>query len=108
LVCPTCFCHHQSEEVSLDGTSSEHIREWDSCFSAGHSYIHSKVIRDDTKSRYKQWLVHKLGTWWDQFDSSGCIGCGRCTTWCPVGIDITEEMAVIADESNIVDVEDKK
>ena len=54
------------------------------------------VIRDDTKSRYKQWLTHKLGTWWDQFDSSGCIGCGRCVTWCPVGIDLTEEMAAIA------------
>lgn len=102
LVCPTCFCHHETETPALNGTVSEHEREWDSCFTAGHSYIHNKVIRDDTKSRYKQWLTHKLGTWWDQFATSGCIGCGRCITWCPVGIDITEEMAVIADESNEV------
>lgn len=98
LVCPTCFCHHETETPTLDGDASIHEREWDSCFTAGHSYIHNKVIRDDTKKRYKQWLTHKLGTWWDQFDTSGCIGCGRCITWCPVGIDITEEMAAIAEE----------
>lgn len=98
-VCPTCFCHHETETPSVDGKFSEHQREWDSCFSAGHSYIHNTVIRDDTKSRYKQWLTHKVGTWWDQFDMSGCIGCGRCITWCPVGIDITEEVSkLIKDE----------
>ncbi|MCX7122014.1 MAG: 4Fe-4S dicluster domain-containing protein [Gammaproteobacteria bacterium] len=101
-VCPTCFCHHETETATLDGSSSEHEREWDSCFSTGHSVMHGRVIRDDTKKQYKQWLTHKLGTWWDQFDTSGCIGCGRCVTWCPVGIDITEEMAAISGESNII------
>jgi ferredoxin len=99
-VCPTCFCHHETETPAIDSAGSEHAREWDSCFSKGHSYIHSKVIRDDTKSQYKQWLTHKLGSWWDQFDTSGCIGCGRCVTWCPVGIDITEEMAAISGDTN--------
>lgn len=33
--------------------------------------------------------------WIDQFETSGCVGCGRCITWCPVGIDITEEVAAI-------------
>lgn len=98
-VCPTCFCHHETEKANLDGTGSEHEREWDSCFSAGHSYIHGQLIRGDTKSRYKQWLTHKLGTWWEQFDTSGCVGCGRCIAWCPVGIDITEEMTALAKDS---------
>ena len=40
-------------------------------------------------------MTHKLGTWHDQFGTSGCVGCGRCITWCPVGIDITEEVAAI-------------
>jgi len=102
MVCPTCFCHHETESASIDGTHSEHAREWDSCFSSGHSYIHGKVIREDTRTRYRQWLTHKLGSWWDQFDTSGCVGCGRCVTWCPVGIDITEEMAIIADDTNKV------
>ena len=100
-VCPTCFCHSEKDKPSLDGTSTEHQREWDSCFTAGHSEVAGHPIRDSTKERYRQWLTHKVGSWFDQFDSSGCVGCGRCMTWCPVGIDITEELAAIAGESNI-------
>ena len=100
-VCPTCFCHSEKDKPSLDGTSTEHQREWDSCFTAGHSELAGKPIREDTRQRYRQWLTHKVGSWFDQFDSSGCVGCGRCMTWCPVGIDITEELAAIAGESNI-------
>ncbi len=100
-VCPTCFCHSEKDKPSLDGTSAEHQREWDSCFTAGHSEVAGHPIRETTKERYRQWLTHKVGSWFDQFDSSGCVGCGRCTTWCPVGIDITEELAAISGESNI-------
>jgi len=94
-VCPTCFCHAHGEAPSLDGNSSEHYREWDSCFTDGHSYIHGLVIREDTSKRYRQWLTHKLGSWHEQYGRSGCVGCGRCITWCPTGIDITEEAAAI-------------
>lgn len=95
LVCPTCFCHAESEAPALDGTQTEHYREWSSCFKEDHSYIHGHVIRGPTRERYRQWLTHKLGGWHDQFGRSGCVGCGRCITWCPTGIDITEEAAAI-------------
>ncbi len=97
-VCPTCFCHREIEQPQLDGDASEHVREWDSCFTAGHSYYANKIHRDETKYRYRQWLTHKVATWHEQFGTSGCVGCGRCTTWCPVGIDITEEVNAITDE----------
>lgn len=100
-VCPTCFCHSETDKPSLDGTSSEHQQEWDSCFTAGHSMLGSKPVRQDTSQRYRQWLTHKVGSWFDQFGTSGCVGCGRCVTWCPVGIDITEELAAISGESNV-------
>ncbi|AHE68020.1 hypothetical protein Loa_02483 [Legionella oakridgensis ATCC 33761 = DSM 21215] len=100
-VCPTCFCHSESDKPSLDGSVSEHQREWDSCFTDGHSYLGGHPIRGHTSQRYRQWLTHKVGSWFDQFDSSGCVGCGRCVTWCPVGIDITEELAAISGESNV-------
>ena len=90
LVCPTCFCSTVADITDLDGSHSERWQQWDSCFTGDFSYIHGGKVRDSTKSRYRQWMSHKLATWHDQFDSSGCVGCGRCISWCPVGIDITE------------------
>lgn len=90
MVCPTCFCHTIEETTDLEGNNAERWRRWDSCFTLGFSYIHGGSVRKSTRSRYRQWMTHKLASWHDQFDTSGCVGCGRCITWCPVGIDITE------------------
>jgi len=94
-VCPTCFCHAEQDVPELGAGSSAHVREWDSCFSEGHSYLHGFIVRPGTDQRYRQWLSHKLGSWHEQYGRSGCVGCGRCITWCPVGIDITAEVNAI-------------
>ncbi|MBI1981803.1 MAG: 4Fe-4S dicluster domain-containing protein [Methylocystis sp.] len=95
MVCPTCFCTSVEDVSDLAGERAERWRRWDSCFTMDFSYIHGGSVRASAKSRYRQWMTHKLATWIDQFGSSGCVGCGRCITWCPVGIDITEEVRAI-------------
>ncbi len=95
MVCPTCFCHTVEEVNDLSGERTERWRRWDSCFSGEHAYIHGGDLRPSTRGRYRQWLTHKFGTWHAQFGSSGCVGCGRCIAWCPVGIDVTEELAAL-------------
>ena len=95
MVCPTCFCMTVVDTTDLTGQNAEHTRHWDSCFTLDFSYIHGGSIRNSPKSRYRQWMTHKLAAWQDQFGTSGCVGCGRCITWCPVGIDITEEARAI-------------
>jgi len=95
MVCPTCFCTAVEDRTSLDGNEAERRSLWDSCFTLDYSRIAGGIIRQSVSSRYRQWLVHKLAAWHDQFGSSGCVGCGRCITWCPVGIDLTEEAAAI-------------
>ncbi len=97
MVCPTCFCTTVEDVTDLEGARVERHQRWDSCFTVDYSYIHGGAVRGSARSRYRQWMTHKLATWWDQFDSSGCVGCGRCITWCPVGIDITEEARAIRD-----------
>jgi ferredoxin len=95
MVCPTCFCTTVEDVTDLQGEHAERWQKWDSCFTMDFSYIHGGSVRATPKARYRQWMTHKLATWFDQFGSSGCVGCGRCITWCPVGIDITEEVAAI-------------
>jgi sulfhydrogenase subunit beta (sulfur reductase) len=97
LVCPTCFCASVTEVADLSGDHVERERHWASCFTLDHARMHGESVRSSTASRYRQWLTHKLAGWIDQFGTSGCTGCGRCITWCPVGIDLTEEVAAIRD-----------
>lgn len=101
MVCPTCFCTTVEDTTDLTGKHAERVRKWDSCFTMDFSYIHGGTIRSSTKSRYRQWMTHKLATWIDQFGTSGCVGCGRCITWCPVAIDITEEVQAIRQSDNV-------
>ena len=100
LVCPTCFCSTTHEDVDPASLDVTHLRRWDSCFTAGHSYLASGVAHDSVRSRYRQWLTHKLASWEVQFGRSGCTGCGRCISWCPVGIDLTVETARIREGSS--------
>ena len=95
MVCPTCFCHTLEDALDLEGAVGVRRRRLDACFTVDFSYLHGGSIRTSPRSRYRQWLTHKLATWIDQFGVPGCVGCGRCITWCPVGIDITEEARAI-------------
>jgi ferredoxin len=96
MVCPTCFCTTTEDVTDLTGDHAERMSRWDSCFDLDFSYLHGGEVRSSTASRYRQWISHKLSTWHDQFGTSGCVGCGRCIAWCPVGIDITAEAAKLA------------
>jgi sulfhydrogenase subunit beta (sulfur reductase) len=98
MACPTCFCTAIEDTTDLTGDHAERWERWDSCFDLDFSYLHGGGVRKSAKSRYRQWLTHKLGTWHDQFGSSGCVGCGRCIVWCPAGIDLTEEVRALRAE----------
>lgn len=99
MVCPTCFCSTVSDGSDLTNTDAQRTRTWDSCFTSDFSYIHGGSVRPSTRSRYRQWMTHKLASWIDQFGTFGCVGCGRCITWCPVGIDLTEEARLIREQA---------
>lgn len=105
MVCPTCFCTTVEDVTALTGENAERWRKWDSCFTTDFSYIHGGSVRPSAKARYRQWLTHKLASWIDQFGTSGCVGCGRCITWCPVGIDLTEEVRAIR---TVPEVDDRR
>jgi Fe-S-cluster-containing hydrogenase component 2 len=104
MVCPTCFCSTVTEVSDLTGDHVDRERQWDSCFNIDFSRMHAGTVRNTISSRYRQWLTHKLASWHDQFGQSGCVGCGRCITWCPPGIDLTEEVATIRATSQLIEL----
>jgi Fe-S-cluster-containing hydrogenase component 2 len=104
MVCPTCFCSTVTEVEEL--TQVDRRRQWDSCFNIDFSRVNGNPSRNSIAGRYRQWLTHKLATWHDQFGTSGCVGCGRCITWCPPGIDLTEEVAELRTSARLRDSAD--
>jgi formate hydrogenlyase subunit 6/NADH:ubiquinone oxidoreductase subunit I len=99
LVCPTCFCTNVEDTTDLAGERAEHVRRWDSCFNLRFSYMNGGPVRGSLAGRYRQWMTHKLANWVEQFGTTGCVGCGRCITWCPAGIDLVAEAAAVAGDS---------
>ncbi|MBF6353808.1 4Fe-4S dicluster domain-containing protein [Nocardia higoensis] len=96
MVCPTCFCTSVEDVTDVTGEHAERWEKWASCYELDFSYLHGGSVRQSGESRYRQWITHKLSTWYDQFGTSGCVGCGRCIAWCPAAIDLTEEVAALA------------
>jgi len=101
LVCPTCFCSTIEDTQDLSGENAERWLKWESCFTSEHSQMHGQPVRDSVKSRYRQWMTHKFASWQDQFGSSGCTGCGKCVTWCPVAIDVRVELNQFQKSENV-------
>jgi ferredoxin len=97
-VCPTCFCWDVTDGVTLNNNETRRERVWDSCFNPGYSYQAGGNTRPSIQSRYRQWLSHKLGSWPQQYGMLGCVGCGRCITWCPAKIDLTKEIPIMREE----------
>ncbi|MBF6168577.1 4Fe-4S dicluster domain-containing protein [Streptomyces gardneri] len=107
MVCPTCFCTSTEEVTDLTGDHAERWEHWSSCFELDFSYLHGGSVRQSGESRYRQWISHKLSTWYDQFGSSGCVGCGRCIAWCPAEIDLTAEVARLAELAELAEETDR-
>jgi sulfhydrogenase subunit beta (sulfur reductase) len=100
MACPTCFCTTVEDVNDLTLNHAERWRRWDSCFTLNFSYIHGGSVRASAMARYRQWMTHKFATWIDQFGTLGCVGCGRCITWCPVGIDVTEGIRALRERGS--------
>lgn len=87
FVCPTCYCFDICDETMFgEGTRR---RVWDACMftdftleASGHN-PRTKVFQ-----RLRQKICHKYSFHIRKYGTISCVGCGRCTRYCPVNIDI--------------------
>ena len=84
-LCPTCHCFDIVDEGYL------RLRCWDTCSSDTFTRMAAGEDHRRLKhSRYRQRIYHKFSYFKENFDTHACVGCGRCTRWCPVKTDIVE------------------
>jgi sulfhydrogenase subunit beta (sulfur reductase) len=94
-LCPTCHCFDICDEASPD--AGERIRIWDSCQSPLFTQQASGFNpRPSAKERYRQRIMHKFSYLRETGNMTGCVGCGRCVTECPVNLDIREVLEKVA------------
>jgi len=94
LVCPTCFCTEFLDDLKLDNSASR-VRFWVGCLSYVYGLVAGTHFRPELYMRYRHFVLHKFLFYRKQIGLVGCVGCGRCITWCPVGIDLRKTVSEV-------------
>ncbi|MHA1656299.1 MAG: 4Fe-4S dicluster domain-containing protein [Candidatus Heimdallarchaeota archaeon] len=101
FVCPTCYCFSTKDNLSIDLKTGERIRDWDSCYypefalvAGGHNF------REHQSQRFRYRYLHKFVDIPRRYNLEGCVGCGRCITYCPANIDVRDVLKMIRGVTN--------
>jgi sulfhydrogenase subunit beta (sulfur reductase) len=93
-VCPTCACFDIQDETR--GKEGKRYRSWDSCgFGIFTLHTSGHNPRSVQSQRWRQRIMHKFSYMPDRNESLGCVGCGRCSSGCPVDMNIAEQLEAL-------------
>jgi formate hydrogenlyase subunit 6/NADH:ubiquinone oxidoreductase subunit I len=93
-VCPTCACFDIQDETR--GKDGKRYRCWDSCgFGLFTLHTSGHNPRQVQSQRWRQRIMHKFSYMPERNESLGCVGCGRCSSGCPVDMNIAEQLEII-------------
>ncbi len=95
FVCPMCSCFDIQEEGTAKKGSR--VRCWDSCgFSLFTLHTSGHNPRHIQSERWRQRVMHKFSYQPERTESTGCVGCGRCSRSCPSDMNLKEQLQDIA------------
>jgi sulfhydrogenase subunit beta (sulfur reductase) len=103
FVCPTCTCFNVYDQAS-DKDSGVRIKAWDACLYGGFTReASSHNPRPTQAARLQRRHEHKL-LYYNATDIQaalcGCVGCGRCSDYCPVHIGTLEVAQAIVQKKD--------
>jgi ferredoxin len=90
-VCPTCFCIEIEDRV--EGNYSKRVGIWTGCRTYTYGLVAGMHFRRELYTRYRHFILHKFLFYPLRVGDVGCVGCGRCSTWCPTGLDLKESLS---------------
>lgn len=91
LACPTCFCFDVSDHVTVTAEDGVRQRNWDSCMLTSFAEVAGgENFREQTINRTRHRLFRKFKYITDEEGLPWCVGCGRCTAFCPAGISMVD------------------
>jgi sulfhydrogenase subunit beta (sulfur reductase) len=91
LLCPTCYCFDVNDEVALDMAEGTRERTWDSCMINPFAEVAGgENFREYLSGRTRHRLYRKFKYITEKSGKLQCVGCGRCSKYCPAGISMTE------------------
>ncbi|MEM4513481.1 MAG: 4Fe-4S dicluster domain-containing protein [Ignisphaera sp.] len=95
-VCPTCFCLEFEDEI-VDERYAKRVAKWIGCLTYTYGQVAGGHFRPQLYMRYRHFVLHKFLFYPKQIGLLGCVGCGRCITWCPLGVDLRKTLSEIVE-----------
>lgn len=88
VCCPTCFCFTVREQGCAAASPIERLREWDNCLFEQHGAVAGYDFRPQRRQRFLYRYTHKVQGFGAHRGMPACVGCGRCNSVCPAGLDL--------------------
>ncbi len=99
LLCSTCYCFDVRDEVSLDLQSGTRERFWDGCMLNRFAEVAgNENFRDELSSRTRHRLHRKFKYLTEESGALHCVGCGRCSKYCPAKINLGTTINALIDD----------
>lgn len=102
LLCPTCYCFDVRDEIELDVVSGKRERFWDGCMlNTFAEAAGGENFRDKLHNRTRHRLFRKFKYITEHSGELSCVGCGRCTSFCPANISIIDILNNLIEEVSL-------
>lgn len=99
ILCPTCYCFDVHDEIELNVEDGARTRVWDGCMLNRFAEVSGgENFRETIGGRTRHRLFRKFKYITEQSGMLHCVGCGRCSRYCPADISLVDIVNDLVDD----------